>query len=82
MAIFTVVMACVGAFVVSLVINALAPTFGAQKDSGQALKTGGVFVHAGLGRRMFQIVPGLGWLLGLIGGLYAPLRAVPWPSPS
>src|ERR1035437_3881418 len=38
MAIFTFVMALVGVFILSLIINALAPTFGAEKNSAQALK--------------------------------------------
>src|SRR5258706_10461137 len=35
---FTVVMAVVGVFLISLIINALAPTFGAEQNSAQALK--------------------------------------------
>jgi hypothetical protein len=37
-AIFTFVMAIVGSFIVSLIVNALAPSFGGQKDSSQAFK--------------------------------------------
>jgi hypothetical protein len=37
-ALFTVCMAVVGVFLLSLVINALAPTFGAEQNSTQALK--------------------------------------------
>jgi MFS family permease len=37
-AIFTFCMALVGVFVLSLIINALAPTFGGEKNSIQALK--------------------------------------------
>lgn len=37
-AIFTFVMAIVAVFVLALIINALAPTFGGEKNSAQALK--------------------------------------------
>ena len=38
MAIFTIVMALVGVFILSLIIDFLAPTFGGEKNSDQALK--------------------------------------------
>src|SRR5262249_26879202 len=38
LAVFTFVMAIVGIFIVSLVINALAPSFGGEKNSAQAFK--------------------------------------------
>ena len=41
-------MAIVGVFVLSLIINALAPTFGGEQNSAQALEGRGVLVHAGL----------------------------------
>ena len=44
-------MTFVGLFVLALIINALAPTFGGQKDSLRALKVGRVQLHAGVGRR-------------------------------
>src|SRR5262245_27966733 len=37
-AIFVFVMGIIGVAILSLIINALAPTFGAQKDSRQAMK--------------------------------------------
>jgi hypothetical protein len=37
-AVFTLCMAVVTVFVISFIVNTLAPTFAAQKDSGQALK--------------------------------------------
>ncbi|MBV9997305.1 MAG: YIP1 family protein [Caulobacteraceae bacterium] len=52
-------------FVVSLIINALAPTFDAQPDAVQALK---VSVYSGTAMWVVGIVswiPVLGWLLGL-----------------
>jgi hypothetical protein len=71
MAIFTVVMACVGVFVLSIIIDALAPTFAAQKNSSQALKVAVYSFTPAWVAGVFQILPGLGSVLGLIGGLYA-----------
>jgi hypothetical protein len=70
-AIFTVVMACVGVFVLSIIIDALAPTFAAQKNSSQALKVAVYSFTPAWVAGVFQILPGLGSVLGLIGGLYA-----------
>ena len=38
LAVFTLVMAVVGVFVLGLIINALAPTFGGEQSSAQAMK--------------------------------------------
>jgi hypothetical protein len=70
MAIFMLVMAVVGAYVISMIINALAPTFGAQQDSAQAFKVAAYSYTPAWVAGVFQILPGLGTLLGLIGGLY------------
>src|SRR6476469_6515651 len=37
-AVFTLAMAVIGVYIVSLIINALAPTFGGTQNSNQALK--------------------------------------------
>jgi hypothetical protein len=68
-AVFTVVMAVVAVFVLSLIINALAPTFGAQKDSAQALKVAVYSFTPAWVAGVFGILPALGFL-GIIGGLY------------
>ena len=69
MAVFGVVMTLVGVFVLSLIINALAPTFGAQKNSDQALKVAVYsFTPAWVGG-VFMILPALG-MLAALGGLY------------
>jgi hypothetical protein len=70
MAIFMLVMAVVGVYIISMIINALAPTFGAQKDSAQAFKVAAYSYTPAWVAGAFQILPGLGALLGLIGGLY------------
>jgi hypothetical protein len=71
MAIFIVVMAIVGVFLLSIIINALAPTFGAQQNTAQALKVAVYSYTPAWVAGVFQILPALGTLLGLIGGLYA-----------
>ena len=68
-AVFTVVMAIVGVFVLSLVINALAPTFAAEKNSDQALKVAAYSFTPAWVAGVFMIVPALG-PLAMLGGLY------------
>ena len=47
-AVFAFCMAIVGVFILSAIINALAPTFGGQKNSTQALKVAVYCLHAGV----------------------------------
>lgn len=66
---FTVIMAVLGVYLVSLIITALAPTFGAQKDGVQAFKVAAYsFTPAWIGG-FFQVLPVLG-ILALLGALY------------
>ena len=70
-AVLSYALALAGVFLLGLLINALAPTFGAEKNSIQALKTA-VYAYtaawlAGVG----AIVPGLGFLIALAGGAYS-----------
>jgi hypothetical protein len=68
-AVFTVIMAVVGVYLMSIIITALAPTFGAQKDGAQAFKVAAYsFTPAWIGG-FFQVLPVLG-ILALLGGLY------------
>jgi hypothetical protein len=69
MAVFTFVMALVGVFIVSLIINALAPSFGAEKNSRQALKIAVYSYTPAWVAGVLQILPMLG-LLGVLAGLY------------
>ena len=65
------VLGLVGIFVVALIINALAPTFGGQKDSVQALKAAAYASTAGWVAGIGQILPwGIGSLIGIAGGIY------------
>jgi hypothetical protein len=65
------VLTLVLAYVVALIINALAPTFGGQKDMVQALKTVAYAWTAYWIAGIAVIVPWLGWLIALAGGVYS-----------
>jgi hypothetical protein len=70
LAAFGFVMGIVGIFIVSFIIDALAPTFGGQKSSGQALKVA-VYAYTPVWvAGVLNIVPALG-LLGILAALYA-----------
>jgi len=68
-AIFTFGMALVGVFVLSLIIDALAPTFGGEKNSGQALKLAVYSYTPAWIAGVLQIVPVLS-ILGIFAGFY------------
>jgi hypothetical protein len=63
------VFALIGIYVFSLIINALAPTFGGQKDAVQAMKVAAYGATAAWVAGIFQLVPMLS-LLSLIGAIY------------
>jgi hypothetical protein len=69
MAIFAFVMALVAVFVLSLIIDFLAPTFGGQKSSIQAMKLAVYSYTPAWVAGVLQILPFLG-ILGLLAGLY------------
>jgi hypothetical protein len=68
-AVFTFVMAIIGVFIMSVVINALAPTFGAQQNSAQALKVAVYSYTPAWIAGALQILPLLG-MLGILAALY------------
>ena len=68
-AIVMLVMAIVGVFVLSLIINALAPTFNGQKNSAQALKVAVYSYTPAWVAGVLQLIPALG-ILGILAGLY------------
>jgi MFS family permease len=68
-AIFTFGMALVGVFVLSLIIDALAPTFGGEKNSSQALKLAVYSYTPAWIAGVLQIFPVLG-ILGIFAALY------------
>ncbi len=70
-AVVSYVLALVGIFIIALIIDALAPRFGGTKNQVQALKTAAyaytAYWVAGIG----QIIPLIGFLVLLAGGLYS-----------
>lgn len=58
-------------YLVAMIINALAPTFGGQKNQVQALKTAAYAWTASWVAGIAVIVPWLGWLIALAGSVYA-----------
>jgi len=68
-AIFAFVMALVGIFILSLIIDALAPTFGGEKSGAQALKLAVYSYTPAWIAGVLQILPALG-ILALLAGLY------------
>jgi hypothetical protein len=59
------------AYVMALIIDALAPTFGGQKNPVQALKTVAYAWTASWIASIGQIVPWLGWLIAIAGMVYS-----------
>jgi hypothetical protein len=58
------------AYVVALIINALAGTFGGQKDMVQALKTVAYSWTAAWVAGVAVIIPWIGWLVAIAGAIY------------
>src|SRR4029453_14248881 len=78
-AVFGVCSAVLGVLVISFIINALAPSFGAQKNSAQALKVAVYSFTPAWVAGVLQIVPVLGVLaiLGALYGLYLLFLGLP-----
>ena len=70
-AVWIVISALAGAAICAVVVNALAPTFGGQQDSGRAFKVAVYSFTPAWVLGVLQVVPGLGILASLVGGLYA-----------
>jgi len=64
------ILALVGVFVVSLIINALAPSFGGQKNDVQALKAAAYSSTAAWVAGAFNLIPALA-LIGALVSLYS-----------
>ena len=64
------VLSLVSVFVLALIIDALAPSFGGTKNQLQAIKVAAYAPTASWVAGVFGIVPQLAWL-GIIGGLYS-----------
>ncbi len=70
MAVVGYVLSLLGVFVLTLIVEALAPTFGGEKNRVQALKTVAYSYTAGWVASIIGIVPGLGIISGLAGLIY------------
>ena len=68
---FAIVMAVVSIFILSIIINALAPTFGGQQNSQQAMKVAAYSYTAAWVAGIARIFPILGSLVLLLGALYS-----------
>jgi hypothetical protein len=62
--------ACAMVYVMALVINALAPQFGAKEEFGSAFKVAAFTPTASWVGGLFMIIPNL-WFVALIGALYS-----------
>ena len=64
------VLTLAGVYIVAMIIDALAPTFGAQRSMGQALKLAAYASTASWVAGVVMLIPALG-LLGLLAALYS-----------
>lgn len=69
--VFAYAISLVLVFVMALIVDALAPTFQAQKNRIQALKTVAYAWTASWLAGVAVVVPALGWLIVLTGGAYS-----------
>ena len=70
-AIAGLVMAVLGVVILSVIIDALAPTFGVAKSSTNAAKVAAYAPTPAWVGGVFQIIPALGSLIAFVGALYA-----------
>ncbi len=70
MLVYQLVMAVVSVFVVGFIIDALAPSFGGQKNLNQAIKVAAYSYTPGWLGAVLGIIPFIGWLLGFLLALY------------
>jgi hypothetical protein len=70
-AVFSFVLGAAMVYVVALIIDGLAPQFGAKSEFGQAFKVAAYSPTASWVGGIFVIIPFLGGLIALIGALYS-----------
>jgi hypothetical protein len=66
-----IVFTVIGCFVIGLIINALAPTFGGRQDGNQAFKTSVYCYTPVLVAGVARVLPLLGSLIVFVAGLYS-----------
>ena len=69
--IITYVLSLVSVYVMALIVDALAPSFDAQKNQVQAMKTVAYSYTASWVAGFGQILPFLGFIIALAGGIYS-----------
>lgn len=69
--VMTVLSSLLGVFILALIVDALAPTFGGTKDKLQSLKTAAYAGTAAMVGGILSFVPAIGYLLALVGGIYS-----------
>ncbi len=69
-AVVSYVIGLVVIFVVSLIVNALAPTFDGTKNPVNALKVVAYSMTPGWVAGVFNVIPFLGWIVALLGAIY------------
>jgi hypothetical protein len=65
------VFSLIGVFIIALIADALAPTFGGTKNQVQALKAVAYAYTAAWVAGAATIVPFVGWLIAIAGGIYS-----------
>lgn len=65
------VMTLAGVYLMALIVNMLAPSFGGKKDEMQALKTVAYAYAAAWVAGIGQLVPWVGWIIVLAGSVYS-----------
>lgn len=69
-ALTSLVLALVGVYVIALIIDALAPSFGASKDQAQAFKVAAYSATPGWLAGIFSLLPGFLTIVGTLLSLY------------
>ncbi len=70
-AIISLALTLASVYVMAIIVEALAPTFGGQKDRTQALKAVAYASTAAWLASIAVIVPALGWLIAIAGAVYS-----------
>jgi hypothetical protein len=70
-AVVSYVLTLAGVYILARVVDGLAPNFGGVRDPLQAFKVAAYAGTAAWVAGVFNLIPVLGWLAGMIGGLYS-----------
>lgn len=65
------VLSLVSVYVMGLIIDGLAPSFGSTKDPLKAMKVAAYYPTAGWVAGILLLIPGIGALAALVGGIYS-----------